>query len=177
MRRSFTLLIALTAFACENESPPKAGPAPSPEPPSVAPLAPAPSVRATTKTYGAALTGSAETVALATLLKEPDKFEGKTVGVEGEVRRACSKKGCWMELAEAMGADAGGARVTFKDYGFFVPTDSAGAHAKLEAVVNVRTLKPGQVEHLEQEGAKIAKLPDGSAKEVQLVANGVELTK
>ncbi len=83
-----------------------------------------------------------------------------------------------MELAESVAAEARGARVTFKDYGFFVPTDSAGAHAKLEGVVNVQLMKKGHVEHLEEEGAKFAnKNPDGTVREVQFVATGVELTK
>ena len=48
---------------------------------------------------------------------------------EAKVRRACEKKGCWMELAGAEGIGPG-MRVTFKDYGFFVPKDSRGRWAR-----------------------------------------------
>jgi len=171
----FLVASALVLLACEN-----APPQPSAEPTtgSVAPnSAGTAAARGSTKSYGAPLTGSASSVALTEILAQPDQYEGKNVSVEGEVRRACTKKGCWMELAEGLSDAARGARVTFKDYGFFVPLDSAGAHAKLEGVVNVKTLKPGQVEHLEQEGAKLAKNADGTAKEVHFVATGVELTK
>ena len=68
----------------------------------------------------------------------PDKFADKTVLVEGNVRQACTRKGCWMELSEGPGAAAPGCRVTFKDYGFFVPTDSAGAKATVEGSVKVK---------------------------------------
>jgi hypothetical protein len=110
------------------------------------------------------------------VLKSPDKFADQNVLVEGEVRRACTRKGCWMELSEAQDPAAPGCRVTFKDYGFFVPTDSAGSKARVEAKVESRAVKPELVAHLESEGAKFAdKAPDGSAHEVRLVATGVEL--
>lgn len=173
------VLLAAAAAACETATP-SSGSAPSPAA-ETARAAPTPAASAapgrTTKAYGAPLRQAAP-AALTEVLTKPDGFEGKEVTVEGEVRRACSKKGCWMEIAESSAADARGARVTFKDYGFFVPLDSAGAHAKLQGVVNVALMKKGHVEHLEEEGAKVAnKNPDGTAKEVQFVASGVELTK
>jgi hypothetical protein len=118
----------------------------------------------------------AKAVALADVLKAPDKFAEQSVLVEGEVRRACTRKGCWMELSEGQDPGAAGCRVTFKDYGFFVPTDSAGSKARVEAKVESKVLKPSLVTHMEEEGAKFAeKEPDGSAREVRLVATGVEL--
>src|SRR5438128_730722 len=69
------------------------------------------------------------TVALLDLLKAPEKLSGKSVVVEGNVRKACTHRGCWMELAPS---DQGpGLRVTFKDDGFFVPPDSAGSQARV----------------------------------------------
>jgi len=119
---------------------------------------------------------SGDKSSLATVLEQPERYAGKTVVVEGHVRRACSRKGCWMELAAAPEASAPGCRVTFKDYGFFVPTDSAGSRARIEAAVELARLEPNHVEHLEREGAKFsAKEADGSAREVRLIATGVEL--
>lgn len=114
-------------------------------------------------------------VTLATVLATPAAYDGKTVAVEGKVRRACAKKGCWMELADD--DKAPGVRVTFKDYGFFVPVDSAGRTAKVEGTIKVATLAPEKAKHYEAEGATMAKDKDGSAREVQLVAVGVELRK
>jgi len=67
--------------------------------------------------------------------------------------------------------------VTFKDYGFFVPTDSKGMQARAEGVVKVKTLSKEEVDHLEGEGAKLNRGADGTAKEVTFVASGVELRK
>jgi uncharacterized protein DUF4920 len=149
-------------------------PAPTAAPEAATALASAAPV-ASRKTFGSPL-GTSPAVALAEVLKAPDKFADQTVLVEGAVRRACSRKGCWMELSEAQDAAAPGCRVTFKDYGFFVPTDSAGSRARVEAKVESKLVKPELVAHLESEGAKFAdKSADGSAHEVRLVATGVEM--
>ena len=107
---------------------------------------------------------------LSAVLSKPE--DGKTVLVEGVVRRACSQMGCWMELAPAEGGT--GVRVTFKDYGFFVPTDSAGAKARVQGRIQVSQLSAKQAEHLRSEGGSMAA---GAQREVQLVATGVELRR
>lgn len=48
--------------------------------------------------------------------------------LRGTIAEVCSKKGCWMKLDMGEGKIA---RVTFKDYGFFMPLNAAG-----EVVVN-----------------------------------------
>ena len=81
-----------------------------------------------------------------------------------------------MEMAEGADESQQGCRVTFKDYGFFVPTDSAGAKARVQGLLKVKKVEAPTVNHLEAEGAQFPnKAPDGSAQEVRLVANGVEL--
>ncbi len=125
---------------------------------------------------GAAIQGKAS-VALKDVLAAPDKHAGKALVVEGTVRKVCQTAGCWMELAESDKADAAGMRVTFKDFGFFVPTNSAGAKAKVEGTVQVTQLTDEQAKHLEAEGGKVARGADGKAREVRLVATGVELRR
>jgi hypothetical protein len=150
------------AIGCKSETPAKERePAASPEP--------------ARQKFGERLR-PAEVTPLSKVLESPTAYSDRVVTVEGQVRRACSKKGCWMELAEGPGDDQQGCRVTFKDYGFFVPTDSAGARARAQGVLKVKRIEAPSVNHLEQEGAKFAnKSADGSAQEVRLVASGVEL--
>jgi hypothetical protein len=146
------------------------------QPAAAAPAAAAPAPAA--RTYGAALTGAGEKVELGALLARADGFANRTVIVEGLVRSACTRKGCWMELAATPDKANPGCRVTFKDYGFFVPTDSAGARAKVQGVVEVSRLEPPTVRHLEEEGGVVpGKAADGSAREVRIVATGVELRR
>ncbi|MBX7101947.1 MAG: DUF4920 domain-containing protein [Myxococcaceae bacterium] len=116
-------------------------------------------------------------VELAALLKSPSDFDGKTVALKGTVRKACERKGCWMELATAADAKGPGVRVTFKDYGFFVPLDSAGRKAQVEGQVKVAELSDETAKHYESEGAQVPRGKDGKPREVQLVALGVELRK
>lgn len=123
---------------------------------------------------GQALTGAAP-VKLEKLLAEPRSYEEKTVAVEGVVERACTNKGCWMEIAPQSGAS--GMRVTFKDYGFFVPLNSKGMTVKAEGQVSVKTLSRAQADHYESEGATLKRNADGTAHEVTFIATGIELAK
>src|SRR6266849_4154587 len=119
--------------------------------------------------------GKPANVKLVDLLASPERQQGKAVVVEGKVRRACERMGCWMELAET---DEGpGVRITFKDYGFFVPLDSAGAKAKVAGTVKIVELSEATAAHYESEGGRVARDAKGSRREVQLVATGVELRR
>ena len=168
LARGFALLSLFGLVACKTSTEPPAAKA--------EPAPPAATAGSPRKAFGAPLTSGGATVSLGDVLKSPDKFADQSVLVEGQVRSACTRKGCWMELSEAQDPALPGCRVTFKDYGFFVPTDSAGSKARVEAKVESRLVKPELVAHLESEGAKFAdKGADGSAHEVRLVATGVEL--
>lgn len=116
-------------------------------------------------------------VKLAELTSAPEKYEGKTVRVEGTVRRACTKMGCWMELAESADKSAAGVRVIMKGHAFFVPTDSAGAKAAVEGAVTVEVLDEEEAKHFESEGGTTCKGTDGKAREVHVEAVGVELVR
>lgn len=112
---------------------------------------------------------------LAKVIVSPKDYEGKTIRVRGKVMRACTKKGCWMEL-RAEGVERG-VRVRFKDYGFFVPKDCQGSEATVEGTVVMSTLDEPTAKHLEDEGATITRNAEGEAVEVGFVATGVELTR
>jgi hypothetical protein len=130
---------------------------------------------ATHNQYGEPIHEGGHSAALADVLAKPEAYAGQTVTLTGEVRQSCTAKGCWMELAPTADASLG-ARVTFKDYGFFVPTDARGNHARVQGVVSVTAVDAGEVEHMESEGGHVgAKEPDGTAREVRIVATGVEL--
>lgn len=52
--------------------------------------------------------------------------------VTGEVQAVCQKKGCWMKMQRP---DGKAMRITFKDYGFFVPKDLAGRRVVMEGKI------------------------------------------
>jgi len=55
--------------------------------------------------------------------------EGDLV-IKTTVAEVCPKKGCWMNVQGAKSGEQ--VRVTFKDYGFFVPTELAGKEVALQ---------------------------------------------
>ena len=57
------------------------------------------------------------------LVKQMEGKDSVKVKLVSDVLASCTKKGCWMDVKTAEGAEP--IKVTFKDYGFFVPVDSA----------------------------------------------------
>src|SRR5918997_448515 len=104
-------------------------------------------------------------VSFADALKEPQKFDGKKVVIEGVVTRVCQAEGCWMEIGPKPKGD-GKIRVTF-DHKFAVPKDASAMNFRAEGKLKVKTLSRETVEHLvKDDGAKIKTNPDGTANEV-----------
>jgi hypothetical protein len=73
-------------------------------------------------------------------LQRTGHFQGKVIG---EINEVCKSKGCWMTLELP---DGNKMRVTFKDYGFFVPTKSSGYMAIVDGrasktITDVETLR------------------------------------
>jgi hypothetical protein len=127
------------------------------------------------KLYGAPIAGP-PSEELARVLQEPERYAGKEVVVSGHVRRACTRMGCWIELAAGRDPETPACRVFFHGHGFFVPKDSAGSEARVQGRLEVKAVSPGHAAHLEEEGGRVPnKNADGSAREVRLLASGVEL--
>ncbi|HEX6275158.1 MAG TPA: DUF4920 domain-containing protein [Polyangiaceae bacterium] len=159
------------AAGCEAGGAPRQRAEPAREEPRAVPSAASPEK----KLYGSALSSTAATD-LAEVLKDPERFSGKRLVLNGHVRSNCTRKGCWMELAPSKDPSTPACRVTFHGYGFFVPKDSAGSDARVEGELKVVRVSAAHAAHLEEEGGRVAdKAADGTAREVHLVASGVEL--
>ncbi len=125
---------------------------------------------------GDAIGADTQRVSFADALKEPQKYAGKTVVIEGVVRRVCQAEGCWVEIGPKAKGD-GSVRVTF-DHKFTIPKDAAPMNFRAEGKLKVKTLSKERVEHLvKDDGAKIKTNADGTADEVTFLATGVELWK
>jgi len=123
---------------------------------------------------GDAIPADAKITPLAQVLEKPEDFTKTAVVTDGVVKAVCKQMGCWMEIAPA--GDKDGVRVTFKDYGFFVPKDSKTMKAKMAGMIEIKTLSKEEADHLEHDGAVVKRNEDGTAREVSFVASGVELT-
>jgi hypothetical protein len=112
---------------------------------------------------------------LAEVLASPDRYaQGAPILIAGVVERNCTTKGCWMQVAPAAGE--AGVRVTFKDYGFFIPLESKGRKVKAVGLLVTKEHPKDHADHLEAEGASLRRNADGSATEITFVASGVELS-
>ena len=125
---------------------------------------------------GEPIAADTKRVSFADALKEPQKYDGKKVVIEGVVTRVCQAEGCWVEISPKAEGD-GSVRVTF-DHKFVVPKDASKMNFRAEGTLKVKTLSKETVEHLvKDDGAKIKTNPDGTANEVTFLATGVELWK
>ena len=114
-----------------------------------------------------------ETQPFDAMMASAGTLDGKTVRVGGTVKAVCRKKGCWMTLSGTEGTSV--ARITFKDYGFFVPLDCSGSTASVEGVVKLKTLSDGERAHLAKDAGKDVK--DVPKHEVRIVATAVSLVR
>lgn len=120
--------------------------------------------------------GKSPAVKFADVFKEPQKFAGKAVVIEGIVQRVCKMEGCWMQIAPEADATES-VRVTF-DHKFSVPKDADKLKFRAEGEFSVKVLSKEEVDHLvKDDGAKIRTNPDGTANEISFLATGVELWK
>jgi hypothetical protein len=126
--------------------------------------------------FGADISDPARpTVHVGELLSTPERYDGSALLIEGEVREVCLRKGCWLTL----GSGERELRVTFQDYGFFVPTDCAGARLRAEGVFTVGETSAELTRHYLHDVGKVeeAKQVTAPVKTFTFVASGVELVR
>ncbi|SHO60161.1 DUF4920 domain-containing protein [Algoriphagus zhangzhouensis] len=68
------------------------------------------------------------------LIKEVEEKGSVEATIQGEIQEVCTNKGCWFTMDLPNGESM---RVTFKDYGFFVPTNSQGFPIILKGVATM----------------------------------------
>ncbi len=73
------------------------------------------------------------------------------IKVEGKVTDVCQAKGCWMQLDKGDGSTM---RVTFKDYGFFVPKDCGGKMAVILGHAYMDTTAVEDLRHFAEDAGK-----------------------
>ncbi len=79
-----------------------------------------------------------------------DTINTKMIGMVDEV---CQSKGCWMKIKLKDGEQV---MVKFKDYGFFMPKDSAGKEVVLNGMAYVNELPVDELRHYAEDAGKSA---------------------
>lgn len=89
-------------------------------------------------------------VDMAMLSEKLGTADSVNIKITGTINEVCQAKGCWMTLNngdEAM-------RVTFRDYGFFVPKDASGKEVIAEGTVYMDTTSVADLQHYAQDAGK-----------------------
>ena len=97
----------------------------------------------THETFGASLPEAGDAMTLADLLADADRYLDREVKVTTSVAQVCQKKGCFF-VAQDGGHTA---RVSFKDYGFFVPSDISGRTVTLAGELKSKDMSAEQADH------------------------------
>ena len=101
--------------------------------------------------------------------------EEAIIKVKGTVHEVCQVKGCWMTMPLAGDRSM---RITFKDYGFFVPTNSSGKTAVVQGELKTETIDVATLKHFAKDAGMSAEEIDAISEPVEelvFVAEGVLL--
>jgi hypothetical protein len=95
--------------------------------------------------------------------------------VSGEIEAVCQKKGCWMDIKNPNGESI---RITFKDYGFFMPKDASGKKAIMQGIAKVEETSVADLQEYAKDAGKAeaeVKAITAPKKELVFEASGVIL--
>jgi hypothetical protein len=124
-------------------------------------------------TYGEAITAEGATT-LASLSEQVAGKDSVMLTLKGTIEQTCEKKGCWMTVQDENGVAT---RVTFKDYGFFVPTEGAeGKEVVFSGVAKRKLTDVATLRHFAEDAGKSQEEIDAITEpkeEIEFVASGV----
>jgi len=124
------------------------------------------------ESFGARLDESVPAVTLEEIAGDGGTYVGQSVRVVARVAEVCQKKGCFFIAQEGDSV----VRVSFKDYGFFVPTDISGKRVSLVGEVVAREVTADEAAHYTEDlGA--ASAPVKTGKLYEIVATSVRVPR
>jgi hypothetical protein len=123
------------------------------------------------ETFGAPLPDADAVIDLGTLLENSGEYLDREVLVKTRVAQVCQAKGCFFIAQE--GAHA--ARVSFKDYSFFVPSDISGRTVTLAGSLVRNELSEAQAEHLNEDAGGGNSIRSGA--QYEFVASSVRVPR
>lgn len=119
--------------------------------------------------FGAPLADKDHGISLANLIEHQDQHVGKEIRITTRIAKVCEKKGCFFIATQGDQS----ARITFADYGFFIPTDSGGKQATLVGNFSLKELTPEQVAHYQDDVGEAVTNNDQNVIEYSIVATSV----
>ncbi|HVF15382.1 MAG TPA: DUF4920 domain-containing protein [Steroidobacteraceae bacterium] len=127
---------------------------------------------ATAEQYGAEIK-SKNPLSLQAAIKQLDTKPSADVLIESKVDKVCVAKGCWMALTHSTAKDD--VRVTFKDYGFFVPSSIIGKTVLVEGKLEKVVMSLKDTKHYVKDAGGDPSTVTTPRTEYRIVANGVQV--
>ena len=129
-------------------------------------------VTASHEVFGATLGDQGTPMNLGELVENSDKYQDREVLLATRIAKVCQKKGCFFVATEG----ANTARVSFKDYEFFIPTDSGGKDVVLLGTFSRKSVSKEEAEHYAKDlGETAASSPERF--EYSIVASAVKIPR
>lgn len=125
--------------------------------------------------YGSEFPDDVQYFALNYLIENSSIFDGQQVATSGIIKEVCQKKGCFFILTNE--DEDRNARITFKDYEFFVPTNSAGNRVRLVGEFRIKELSEEKAKHYAEDAGEDPKNIEGPQQEYGLIATSVKIIK
>jgi hypothetical protein len=97
----------------------------------------------TTETFGDTLDETLPKLSMEDLATDSPAHLTKSFQVNARIAKVCQKKGCFFIAQQ----DQHILRVSFRDYGFFIPTDSSGKTVTLAGELVQKDISPEQAAH------------------------------
>lgn len=99
---------------------------------------------AKSETFGVKLDNSLPKLSMQDLVTDASSYLAKSFRVEARIAKVCQKKGCFFIAQQEQYI----LRVSFRDYGFFIPTDSSGKTVTIAGELIQKEVSPAQAAHL-----------------------------
>jgi len=126
---------------------------------------------ATHETFGAMMPAGDASHTLGELVADAERYLDQDVVVTTRIAKVCQKKGCFFVATDG----ATSARVTFKDYGFFIPTDSGGKTVALAGKFGRKALSKADAQHYARDLGESA--PNAAKFEYVIVATSISIPR
>jgi len=94
--------------------------------------------------------------------------------IQGQVTEVCQAKGCWMILVDEEDSSTY-ARITFKDYGFFVPIETSMQRSQIFGEISKHSLTKERAQHYAEDAGQDPSAIVDAVTEYTIVAHAVEL--
>lgn len=123
------------------------------------------------ETFGSPLPDPGQALDLSEVLGNGESYLGKEILVSTRVAQVCQFKGCFFIAQDGKHV----ARVSFKDYSFFVPSDISGREVTLAGRLQSRDLSAEQAAHYNEDIEDSKALKPG--QQYEIVATSVRVPR